>query len=132
MTASKKTASVEEKKRTSANTPEKVAAEKPAKQHEWDVETRDMNVAGIRDDFLYKIKYYQIKDEKNYTSTDAFVGLSLTMRDRLVERWIETQKKIYCRKRTQSSLFIFRIFDGTVAWEQRFKFGNHRKHAKNA
>jgi len=93
MTVAKKTASGEEKKRTSANDTEKAAAEKPAKKHEWDVETRDMNVAGIRDDFLYKIKYYQIKDEKNYTSTDAFVGLSLTMRDRLVERWIETQKK---------------------------------------
>jgi starch phosphorylase len=93
MTVAKKTASGEEKKRTSANNTEKAVAEKPAKQHEWDVETRDMNVAGIRDDFLYKIKYCQIKDEKNYTSTDAFVGLSLTMRDRLVERWIETQKK---------------------------------------
>jgi len=93
MAATKKTVSGEEKKRVSADNTEKTAVEKPAKKHEWDVETRDMNVAGIRDDFLYKIKYFQIKDDKNYTSTDAFVGLSLTMRDRLVERWIETQKK---------------------------------------
>ena len=53
---------------------------------------REMDSAGICKDFLRKIKYNQIKDSDNYTSTDAFVGLSLAMRDRLVERWIETQK----------------------------------------
>jgi len=68
-------------------------------------EPREMDSEGLRDDFLEKIKYDLIKDADNFTATDAFVGLSLTMRDRLVERWIETQKK-YTTSNTRRAYYM--------------------------
>ncbi|MCL2845428.1 MAG: glycogen/starch/alpha-glucan phosphorylase [Chitinivibrionia bacterium] len=82
-----------ETKEVKKSAPKKEAAvEKKQLSTDVEPELRDMNIEGLAHDFLYKIKYYLIKDAPNFTSSDAFVGLSLAMRDRLVERWIETQK----------------------------------------
>ncbi|MDR0304895.1 MAG: glycogen/starch/alpha-glucan phosphorylase [Chitinispirillales bacterium] len=104
--ASVKKANEEKKKKESVKKAEnKSSAIKSANPQDWDVEAREMDTEGIREDFLYKIKYYQIKDAKSYTSNDAFVGLSLAMRDRLVERWIETQKR-YTSENTRRVYYL--------------------------
>ncbi|MCL1947765.1 MAG: glycogen/starch/alpha-glucan phosphorylase [Chitinivibrionia bacterium] len=102
MAAAKKTI---KEKQSIAKGAQEDSAEESTKKHTWEVEAREMDVEGIREDFLYKIKYNLIKDSQSYTSNDAFVGLSLAMRDRLVERWIETQKK-YTAKNTKRVYYL--------------------------
>ena len=83
----------------------KEKVEKVAKKEEIVLSPRGMDVPEISRDFLRKIRYSQIKGADNYTSTDAFMGLSLAMRDRLVERWIETQKT-YTEKNARRCYYL--------------------------
>lgn len=82
-----------------------MAAKTTKKDKDFGLNPRQMDAVGIGKDFLRKIKYNQIKSYDNYTSSDAFMGLSLAMRDRLVERWIETQK-IYTEQNAKRVYYL--------------------------
>ena len=62
---------------------------------------RSMRVAmtadGIRQDFAWHLRYTLAKAEVTATDRDRYVALAQSIRDRLVERWIETQEA-YHRK----------------------------------
>ena len=62
---------------------------------------RSMRVAmtadGIRQDFAWHLRYTLAKAEETATDRDRYVALAQSIRDRLVERWIETQEA-YHRK----------------------------------
>ncbi len=73
-------------------TPEQTAAIEKKKAN-WKFSFKEMDNAGIRDSFLTKIKYNLVKNRESFAPLDGFNGLSLAIRDRLVERWIETQKQ---------------------------------------
>ncbi|MGM0461385.1 MAG: glycogen/starch/alpha-glucan phosphorylase [Fibrobacterota bacterium] len=62
------------------------------KVENWKFIPKEMDAEGIKKSFLKKIKYNLAKESETATLVDSFNGLSFAIRDRLIERWIETQK----------------------------------------
>ena len=49
----------------------------------------------LQEDFVNHLEFSQAKDKYSATKLDYFKSLVLTVRDRLFERWIETQQAYY-------------------------------------
>src|SRR3954462_12899905 len=45
--------------------------------------------------FTNHLLYSQAKDQYSATQRDRFMSLAMTVRDRLIERWISTQQRYY-------------------------------------
>ena len=54
-----------------------------------------MDVAALQAAFTNHLEYSLAKDEYTATDRDRYIGLAMAVRDRLVERWIETQQIYY-------------------------------------
>jgi len=54
-----------------------------------------MDAPALQAAFTNHLEYSLAKDEYTATDRDRFIGLAMTVRDRLVERWIETQQHYY-------------------------------------
>ena len=81
----------------------KAAIEK--KKKNWKFTLKEMDKVGIRESFLNKVKYDRVKNRESFSSVDGFNALSLSIRDRLVERWIETQKQ-YTEKNAKRVYYL--------------------------
>jgi starch phosphorylase len=57
-----------------------------------------MDVPSLKESFVHNLEFALAKDEYSATARDLFNSLALTVRDRLIERWIETQQSYYKRK----------------------------------
>lgn len=57
-----------------------------------------MDVESLKESFVHNLEFALAKDEFSATDRDKFNSLALTVRDRLIERWIETQQSYYRRK----------------------------------
>jgi starch phosphorylase len=53
------------------------------------------DVGSLKNSFVNHLEYSLEKDEYSATVHDLFKSLALTVRDRLIERWIETQQTYY-------------------------------------
>src|ERR671923_2503704 len=51
--------------------------------------------AAILHSFTNHLLYSLAKDQYSATSRDRFMSLAMTVRDRLIERWISTQQRYY-------------------------------------
>ena len=51
----------------------------------------EMSVEGLKDDYAWHLRYSQAKAQDNATQRDQYTAFALCVRDRLIERWIETQ-----------------------------------------
>jgi glycogen phosphorylase len=56
---------------------------------------KDMTAKGIERSFLSKRQYSLAKDKYTATCHDNFNALAIAIRDRLIERWIETQQRYH-------------------------------------
>ncbi|MEI8350593.1 MAG: glycogen/starch/alpha-glucan family phosphorylase [Candidatus Omnitrophota bacterium] len=56
---------------------------------------KDMSKEGIKHSFLATREYSLAKDQYSVTSNDNFMALAIAIRDRLIERWINTQQKYH-------------------------------------
>lgn len=56
---------------------------------------KDMSKDGITHSFLATREYSLAKDQYSVTSNDNFMALAIAIRDRLIERWINTQQKYH-------------------------------------
>ena len=56
---------------------------------------KDMSKDGIKHSFLASRQYSLAKDQYSATSNDNFMALAIAIRDRLIERWINTQQKYH-------------------------------------
>ena len=56
---------------------------------------KDMSKDGIKWSFLATREYSLAKDQYNVTDNDNFMALAIAIRDRLIERWINTQQKYH-------------------------------------
>lgn len=52
----------------------------------------EMSVEGLKDDFAWHLRYTQVKAPENATERDRYAAFAYCVRDRMIERWIETQK----------------------------------------
>jgi glycogen phosphorylase len=57
-----------------------------------------MDVESLKESFVHNLEFAMAKDEYSATARDAFNSLALTVRDRLVERWLETQQRYHKRR----------------------------------
>ena len=57
-----------------------------------------MDVESLKESFVHNLEFALAKDEFSATARDNFNSLALTVRDRLIERWIETQQSYYRQK----------------------------------
>jgi starch phosphorylase len=57
-----------------------------------------MDVESLKESFVHNLEFALAKDEFSATDRDKFNSLALTVRDRLIERWIETQQSYYRQK----------------------------------
>ncbi|MFA5337181.1 MAG: glycogen/starch/alpha-glucan phosphorylase [Candidatus Omnitrophota bacterium] len=56
---------------------------------------KDMSKDGIKHSFLAARQYSLAKDQYSVTPNDSFMALAIAIRDRLIERWIDTQQKYH-------------------------------------
>lgn len=54
-----------------------------------------LDVEDLKESFVHNLEFALAKDEYSATTLDNFKSLALTIRDRLFERWIETQQGYY-------------------------------------
>jgi len=58
----------------------------------WKMVYKKMDADGITESFKDNLKYALSKDQYSATINDDFIALALSIRDRLIERWIVTQQ----------------------------------------
>jgi glycogen phosphorylase len=58
---------------------------------------KENTVEAIKQDFLHHLKFTLAKNEYNATDNDRRIALALTVRDRLIERWMQTNDAYYDR-----------------------------------
>ena len=65
----------------------------------------EMNVEGLKADFAWHLRYTVAKSERTATVRDQYTAFSHAIRDRLIERWIETQDT-YHRKNVRRLYYL--------------------------
>lgn len=66
---------------------------------------RAMDVPSIQKSFAYHLKYTLSRDPRGATRREHFFALCLTVRDRVVERWIETNQ-LYHREKVKRVYYL--------------------------
>ncbi len=62
------------------------------------IDRRGLDKASIKKDFMDHLNFTLVKDEYSATSYNQYQALSNTIRDRLIERWIRTQRTQHIQK----------------------------------
>jgi glycogen phosphorylase len=62
---------------------------------DWITVHKDISKRGIKVSFKNNMQYLLAKDQFTATMHDLFLSLAVTVRDRLVERWIKTQQRYH-------------------------------------
>lgn len=65
----------------------------------------EMSVEGLKEDFAWHLRYSLAKDEINATDRDKYTAFANAVRDRIVERWINTQEE-YNRQNTKRVYYL--------------------------
>lgn len=65
------------------------------KSFKWKNQRRPMTKQGIVASFQYNREYTLAKDQYTATDYDNFLALAISLRDRIVERWIKTQQEYH-------------------------------------
>lgn len=64
-----------------------------------------MTVEGMKEDFAWHLRYSVAKLSEDATPHDRFLAVALSIRDRLIERWLQTQA-CYRRKNVKGLYFL--------------------------
>jgi len=62
---------------------------------DWKYIQKEMSKEGMKRSFISGLRYNLAKDRYTITSYDGFLALSIAVRDRIIERWIETQQSYH-------------------------------------
>jgi starch phosphorylase len=65
----------------------------------------EMSVEGLKEDFAWHLRYSLAKGEDRATRRDEYTAFANAVRDRLVERWINTQEE-YSRQNTKRVYYM--------------------------
>ncbi len=55
----------------------------------------EMSVAGLQEDYTHHLRYTLAKDENTATARDRYLAFAFAIRDRITERWMETQAEYH-------------------------------------
>jgi len=65
----------------------------------------EMSVEGLKEDFAWHLRYTLAKGESRATERDKYTAFATAVRDRIVERWIDTQEE-YSRQNTKRVYYL--------------------------
>ena len=65
----------------------------------------EMTVEGLKEDFAWHLRYSLAKGDSRATARDQYTAFANAVRDRIVERWIETQEE-YGRQNTKRVYYL--------------------------
>ena len=65
----------------------------------------DMSVQGLKEDFVWHLRYSLAKGDTRVTDRDQYTAFANAVRDRIVERWISTQEE-YGRQNTKRVYYM--------------------------
>ena len=65
----------------------------------------EMSVEGLKEDFAWHLRYSLAKDESRATPRDQYTAFANAVRDRIVERWINTQEE-YHKQNTKRVYYL--------------------------
>ena len=65
----------------------------------------EQSVEGLKDDFAWHLRYTVAKSEENATDRDHYTAFANAVRDRIVERWINTQE-VYHKENTKRVYYL--------------------------
>ena len=65
----------------------------------------EMSVDGLKDDFVWHLRYSLVKGDGRATERDQYTAFANAVRDRIVERWINTQE-VYIRENTKRVYYL--------------------------
>ena len=65
----------------------------------------EMSVAGLKDDFAWHLRYSLAKGDTRATERDEYTAFAYSVRDRIIERWINTQEE-YSRQNTKRVYYL--------------------------
>ncbi len=65
----------------------------------------EMSVEGLKEDFAWHLRYSLAKDDTRATPRDQYTAFANAVRDRIVERWINTQEE-YHRQNTKRVYYL--------------------------
>ncbi len=65
----------------------------------------EMNVEGLKADYAWHLRYTCAKSEASATPRDRYSAFAYAIRDRLIERWLETQDT-YAKKNTRRLYYL--------------------------
>ncbi|MCH8209132.1 MAG: hypothetical protein IIA62_08820, partial [Nitrospinae bacterium] len=57
--------------------------------------SRETTSSALKDSILTHLKYSRAKDSSTATGLDRYTSVALSIRDRLVDKWIQTQRSYY-------------------------------------
>ena len=55
----------------------------------------EMSVAGLQEDYAHHLRYTLAKDENTATARDRYLAFAFAIRDRITERWMDTQAEYH-------------------------------------
>lgn len=94
-----------------------------ADDSQFDIIHKDMSKDGLKLSFRLNLQYTLSKDKYTATAQDNFKALALTIRDRLVERWIETHQR-YHRENVKRVYYLSMEFlIGRLLWHYVHNLG---------
>ena len=65
----------------------------------------ESSVEGLKEDFAWHLRYTVAKSEENATDRDHYTAFANAVRDRIVERWINTQE-VYHKENTRRVYYL--------------------------
>ena len=65
----------------------------------------EMSVEGLKEDFSWHLRYSLVKGDGRATERDQYTAFANAVRDRIVERWINTQE-VYIRENTKRVYYL--------------------------
>ena len=74
---------------------EKKKTEEKQSPELWHLQHKDMTKDGLKESFSSCLQYGLAKDQYTATSHDNYMALGMALRERLVERWIQTQQRYH-------------------------------------
>jgi len=96
----------------------------------WEILHKDMTAEGLKLSFQVNREYSLSKDEYSATTNDNYWALAIAIRDRLVERWIQTQQNYHKQNVKRVYYLSMEFLIGRLLGNYMFSLGLEKESQK--